>query len=149
MVDGTLPSACPMTVGRRPRLARSAIWMPPGEEPGRDRAGGKRFERWHELDRAIVLTLQRGRNRLRLGRDYYVRIDTNDYSIDPHVIGRIVDVAEEGKPFVGSVVGLVECLQPSAPTSRKSMGCPPSLLGPRATVLDATAPVWRRWRSRR
>lgn len=35
------------------------------------------------------------RNRLRLGRDYYVRIDTNDYSVDPHVIGRIVDVTAD------------------------------------------------------
>lgn len=31
-------------------------------------------------------------NRVRLGRDYYVRVDTNDYSVDPHVIGRFVDV---------------------------------------------------------
>jgi hypothetical protein len=31
-------------------------------------------------------------NRIRLGRDYYVRVDSNDYSVDPAVIGRIVDV---------------------------------------------------------
>jgi len=31
-------------------------------------------------------------NRIRLGRDYYVRVDSNDYSVDPTVIGRIVDV---------------------------------------------------------
>lgn len=31
-------------------------------------------------------------HRVRLGRDYYVRIDTSDYSIDPRVIGRFVDV---------------------------------------------------------
>ena len=30
--------------------------------------------------------------RVRLGRDYYVRFDGNDYSVDPCVIGRIVDV---------------------------------------------------------
>jgi len=30
--------------------------------------------------------------RVRLGRDYYVRIDGNDYSVDPRVIGRLVDV---------------------------------------------------------
>lgn len=30
--------------------------------------------------------------RVRLPRDYYVRVDTNDYSVDPHVIGRFVDV---------------------------------------------------------
>jgi hypothetical protein len=30
--------------------------------------------------------------RVRLARDYYVRVDTNDYSVDPNVIGRFVDV---------------------------------------------------------
>jgi hypothetical protein len=32
-------------------------------------------------------------NRVRLGRDYYVRIDSSDYSVDPNVIGRFVDVS--------------------------------------------------------
>lgn len=31
-------------------------------------------------------------NRVRLSRDYYVRMDGNDYSVDPRVIGRLVDV---------------------------------------------------------
>jgi transposase len=31
-------------------------------------------------------------NRIRLARDYYVRVDTNDYSVDPRMIGRFVDV---------------------------------------------------------
>lgn len=35
------------------------------------------------------------RTRIRLGRDYYVRIDTNDYSVDPRTIGRIVDVSAD------------------------------------------------------
>jgi hypothetical protein len=35
------------------------------------------------------------RNKIRLGRDYYVRLDTNDYSVDPSVIGRMVDVAAD------------------------------------------------------
>ena len=30
--------------------------------------------------------------RVRLGRDYYVRVDTVDYSVDPRFIGRIIDV---------------------------------------------------------
>ncbi|KQP67830.1 transposase [Microbacterium sp. Leaf288] len=54
-----------------------------------------------DADRASMLPLPPiplhlgWRNRLRLGRDYYVRIDTNDYSVDPHVIGRIVDVTAD------------------------------------------------------
>ncbi|MER5917687.1 IS21 family transposase [Streptomyces sp. NPDC001982] len=31
-------------------------------------------------------------HRIRLGRDYYVRVDTVDYSVDPQVIGRFVDI---------------------------------------------------------
>ncbi|MFG2265172.1 IS21 family transposase [Streptomyces sp. NPDC048720] len=31
-------------------------------------------------------------HRIRLGRDYYVRVDTVDYSVDPQVIGRFVEV---------------------------------------------------------
>jgi transposase len=31
--------------------------------------------------------------RVRLGRDYYVRVDTVDYSVDPRFIGRFVDVS--------------------------------------------------------
>jgi hypothetical protein len=31
-------------------------------------------------------------NRVRLGRDYYVRVDSNDYSVDPAAISRFVDV---------------------------------------------------------
>jgi transposase len=32
-------------------------------------------------------------HRVRLGRDYYVRVDTVDYSVDPRFIGRFVDVS--------------------------------------------------------
>ena len=54
-----------------------------------------------EADRAAMLPLPPiplhlgWRNRIRLGRDYYVRIDTNDYSVDPTVIGRLVDVSAD------------------------------------------------------
>lgn len=34
-------------------------------------------------------------NRTRVGRDYYVRMDTNDYSVDPSIIGRTVDVSAD------------------------------------------------------
>ena len=54
-----------------------------------------------EADRAAMLPLPPiplhlgWRNRIRLGRDYYVRLDTNDYSVDPTVIGRMVDVTAD------------------------------------------------------
>lgn len=34
-------------------------------------------------------------NRVRLGRDYYVRVDSSDYSVDPAAIGRFVDVTAD------------------------------------------------------
>jgi hypothetical protein len=54
-----------------------------------------------EADRSAMLALPPiplhlgWRNRVRLGRDYYVRLDTNDYSVDPSVIGRLVDVSAD------------------------------------------------------
>ena len=51
-----------------------------------------------DADRAAMLPLPPiplhlgWRSRIRLGRDYYVRLDTNDYSVDPSVIGQLVDV---------------------------------------------------------
>jgi hypothetical protein len=54
-----------------------------------------------EADRAAMLPLPPvplhlgWRNRVRLGRDYYVRIDTSDYSAAPHAIGRLVDVTAD------------------------------------------------------
>lgn len=33
--------------------------------------------------------------RVRLGRDYYVRLDSCDYSDDPSVIGRFIDVTPD------------------------------------------------------
>jgi hypothetical protein len=54
-----------------------------------------------DIDRAAMLPLPPvvlhlgWRNRVRLGRDYYVRLDTNDYSVDPSLIGRLVDVSAD------------------------------------------------------
>ena len=52
-------------------------------------------------DRAAMLALPPvvlglgWRDRVRLGRDYYVRLDSSDYSVDPTAIGRMVDVAAD------------------------------------------------------
>jgi hypothetical protein len=52
-----------------------------------------------EDDRARMLALPPvplhlgWRERVRLGRDYYVRLDASDYSVDPTAIGRLVDVS--------------------------------------------------------
>lgn len=54
-----------------------------------------------ERDRSGMLALppvplQLGwRERVRLGRDYYVRLDASDYSVDPTAIGRMLDVTSD------------------------------------------------------
>jgi hypothetical protein len=54
-----------------------------------------------DLDRARMLPLPPvplllgWRERVRLGRDYYVRLDASDYSVDPTAIGRMVDVTAD------------------------------------------------------
>jgi len=51
-----------------------------------------------EVDRAAMLPLPPvaptlgHRSRVRLGRDYYVRVAGNDYSVDPTMIGRMVEI---------------------------------------------------------
>jgi transposase len=54
-----------------------------------------------DADRAAMLALPPipphvgWSNRIRLGRDYYVRVDSNDYSVDPAAIGRQVTVTAD------------------------------------------------------
>jgi hypothetical protein len=54
-----------------------------------------------ETDRAKMLPLPPvplllgWRQRVRLGRDYYVRLDASDYSVEPTAIGRMVDIAAD------------------------------------------------------
>ena len=47
------------------------------------------------------------RTRVRLGRDYYVRVAGNDYSVDPSVIGRFVDVHAGLDRVIVTCVGAV------------------------------------------
>ncbi len=44
------------------------------------------------MDPAVGLS-----SRVRLTRDYFVRLDSNDYSVDPRMIGRFVDVTASPK----------------------------------------------------
>ena len=68
--------------------------------------------RW-AADRAAMVTLPPVApaiglaHRVRLGRDYYVRIDSNDYSVDPRCIGRFVDVLATPARVVASCAGQV------------------------------------------
>jgi hypothetical protein len=54
-----------------------------------------------DTDRAAMLALPPvpprvgWSNQIRLGRDYYVRVDSNDYSVDPAAIGRTVTVTAD------------------------------------------------------
>lgn len=70
-------------------------------------------ERW-DADRAAMLTLPPGhvvtaglgwRASTRLPRDHYVRLDSNDYSVDPVAVGRKVDVRADLTTITVSLAG--------------------------------------------
>jgi len=74
--------------------------------------GGRPVDRW-VTDRAAMVPLPPFApalgltNRIRLARDYYVRIDANDYSVDPRAIGRFVDVIATPARVVATCAGQV------------------------------------------
>jgi len=74
--------------------------------------GGRPVDRW-ATDRAAMVALPPVApaigltNRVRLARDYYVRIDSNDYSVDPRAIGRFVDVLATPARVVVTCAGQV------------------------------------------
>ncbi|MFM9698955.1 IS21 family transposase [Streptomyces europaeiscabiei] len=67
-------------------------------------------ERW-EADRAGMLTLPPvdppawWRMQTRIGRDHYVRVDTNDYSVHPEAIGRTVTVLTDNDEVIALAPG--------------------------------------------
>lgn len=67
-------------------------------------------ERW-EADRAGMLTLPPvdppawWRMQIRIGRDHYVRVDTNDYSVHPDAIGRTVTVLTDNDEVIALAPG--------------------------------------------
>ncbi len=73
-------------------------WLPVANQRIVRRIGCAPASRW-EADRAAMLTLPSvppvigWRHELRLPRDHYVRVDGNDYSVDPAAVGRKVQVS--------------------------------------------------------
>ena len=57
-------------------------------------------------------------NQIRLGRDYYVRVDSNDYSVDPTAIGRQVTVTADLRTGAGA------SRRPARRRSRPGVGPP-------------------------
>lgn len=77
-----------------------AEWLPVANRRQHRALGCRPLDRW-AADRDAMLTLppvapQLGwRARVRLPRDHYVRVDTNDYSVDPVAVGRFVEVVAD------------------------------------------------------
>ena len=73
-------------------------WLPVANQRIVRRIGCAPASRW-ETDQAAMLTLPPvapaigWRHELRLPRDHYVRVDGNDYSVDPAAVGRKVQVS--------------------------------------------------------
>jgi transposase len=91
--------------------------------------GCKPFERW-ETDRSAMLTLPPitpvlgWRESVRLPRDYYVRLDSNDYSAHPSVIGRRVEVAADLDTVTVTCAGRVVGAHPRCWARRQSITDP-------------------------
>jgi len=72
-------------------------WLARANTRHHRRLGARPVDRW-EADRAAMLTLPPiapatgWRLTTRLPRDHYIRIDANDYSVHPSVVGRRVDI---------------------------------------------------------
>ena len=91
-----------VTEGERPA---GAFHGPPARGGTRQRPGCD--------DRvATGRTVDRSAFRVRLARDYYVRVDSNDYSVDPRFISRFVDIHANAATVTitsgSSVVGVHE-----------------------------------------
>jgi transposase len=75
-------------------------WLARANQRHHRRLGCRPVDRW-QADRAAMVPLppiapQTGwRTSLRLPRDHYVRVAGNDYSVDPGVVGRRVDVVAD------------------------------------------------------
>jgi len=75
-----------------------SAWLPVANTRIVRRIGCAPVARW-EADKAAMLTLPPvapalgWRHQVRLARDHYVRVDGNDYSVDPVAVGRQVQVA--------------------------------------------------------
>lgn len=76
------------------------------------------------------------RSQVRLGRDYYVRIASNDYSVDPTAIGRVVDATADLDRVQVRLDGrlVAGCDASSSSPAR----------GPRSTIWSATLPTTTR-----
>ena len=78
--------------------AQLAVWLNRANTRQHRALGCRSADRW-DADKAAMLGLPPvapvtgWRLSTRLPRDYYVRVDSNDYSVDPSVIGRTVEVA--------------------------------------------------------
>jgi transposase len=75
-------------------------WLAKANARWSRRIGCAPLARW-AFDRDAMLALPPAppvigwTNRVRLPRDYYVRVASNDYSVDPAVVGRFVDVVAD------------------------------------------------------
>ncbi len=80
--------------------AQLADWLPVANARQHRALGCRPLDRW-TADRDAMLTLPPvapalgWRTRVRLPRDHYVRVGSNDYSVDPVAVGRFVDVVAD------------------------------------------------------
>jgi len=73
---------------------------------------------------------------IRLGRDYYVRCDTNDYSIDPTMIGRLVQVTATLDRVIAICDGMVVADHPRCWATQQVITDPGHVMTAKALRAD-------------
>lgn len=97
--------------------AQLADWLPLANQRKHRALGCRPIDRW-TVDRDAMLTLppvapQLGwRARVRLPRDHYVRLGSNDYSVDPVAVGRFVEVVADLQQVSVHLGGKVVAVHP-------------------------------------
>lgn len=90
--------------------AQLARWIERADSRQHRSLGCQPAQRW-TADRAAMLALPPvppalgWRETVRPPRDYYVRVDSNDYSVQPPVIGRRVDVCADSQTVTATCAG--------------------------------------------
>jgi transposase len=105
-----------------------AGWLPRANSRQHRRLGCQPVQRW-EADRAAMLTLPPvppppWRQSLRLPRDHYVRVGSNDYSVDPAVVGRRIEVSTTLDQVVVTCAGRVVATHPRCWATHQSITDP-------------------------
>jgi Mu transposase, C-terminal domain len=84
-------------------------------------------------------------SQVRLGRDYYVRLDASDYSVDPAMIGHLVEVTAGLDRVQARAGGHVAADHARVRAAGSPSPTPPTLRRPGGCARSSVSPTARHW----